>query len=258
MIVNTTTPTLELECGLLSKIILAKAGPSIQTECKQNYPNGIATNQVAVTSSGNLRNMRKIFHVTCQDYAFDNESSCHVLNQIISSCLGKLTSMKLKSIALPAIGTGSLKYPNDLVARCFLDEVSSFLRHQTTSSNEINVNFVIYENDSKVREAFEFEFNIYTKINTPPNYWSKFPSGFAFDTDFLLIDVDLKSNEGKSVFEDFRETFHENVQIKYLQVNLRNSYFILNDCDKNIKLVKRFNVCKILDCIGPLRALKKP
>ena len=217
---NTTKPTLDLECGLLSKIVLAKAGQLIQTECKQNYPNGIDTNQVAVTSSGQLRHLKNIFHVTCQDYSGDDEASGHLLSQIISNCLRKLVEMKMTNISLPAIGAGSLKYPIDLVARCYLDEVSSFLNNQIVASTGLNVNFVIYEIDLNLRKAFEFEFDIYSRINSVPNYWSKFPNGFAFDTDFLLIDVDLNSNEGKCLFEDFKEKFHDDVQIKSLQVNI--------------------------------------
>jgi hypothetical protein len=149
----------------------------------------------------------------------DEDASGYLLCQIISNCLNKMTLMNMKSIAFPAIGAGSLKYPSAVVARHFLDEVSSFLRCSTVRG--LHINFVIYASDTNVREAFEFEFDIYSRINAMPNYWSQFPSGFAYDEDFLLVDVDLMSNEGKSVFEDFREKFYENTQIKHLQVKIK-------------------------------------
>ena len=147
----------------------------------------------------------------------DEDASGYLLSQIISNCLNKMTAMNMRSIAFPAIGAGSLKYPSAVVARHFLDEVSSFLRRSTQTG--LHINFVIYASDTtNVREAFEFEFDNYSKINSMPNYWSRFPNGFACDDDFLLVDVDLMSNEGKSVFEDFREKFYDDLEIKHLQV----------------------------------------
>jgi hypothetical protein len=132
-----------------------------------------------------------------------------------------MTAMNMRSIGFPAIGAGSLKYPSGVVARHFLDEVSSFLRRSTLTG--LHINFILYASEAttSVREAFEFEFDIYSKINSVPNYWSRFPNGFAYDDDFLLVDVDLMSNEGKSVFEDFREKFYDDLEIKHLQVQIK-------------------------------------
>jgi len=75
VIVNSTTNKLELNAGILSKYILGKAGQSIQTECFQNYPSGISlTNDVAITSSGKIDQVKNIFHICCPNYNQQNES----------------------------------------------------------------------------------------------------------------------------------------------------------------------------------------
>jgi len=63
-IVNSTSKNLELNRGNLSKQILNEAGLSLLNECEINYPSGIKSSEVAVTSAGLLSKFRNIFHVT--------------------------------------------------------------------------------------------------------------------------------------------------------------------------------------------------
>lgn len=73
-IVNSTSPNLELNSGNLSKQILNEAGLIILNECKVNYPSGIKSSEVAVTSAGLLSKFRNIFHVTFNP--FKDVDSC--------------------------------------------------------------------------------------------------------------------------------------------------------------------------------------
>ena len=63
VILNSTTKGLELNSGYVSKLILNSAGQTIQAACKQNYPNGIDANTIAVTAAGMLQNTKTIFHM---------------------------------------------------------------------------------------------------------------------------------------------------------------------------------------------------
>ena len=149
VLVNTTSPTLDLANGLVSKSILTSAGDEILAECREKYPNGISLNSIAVTSSGRLRNQFKhVFHVTCGLFT-NNEESGRSLAVILKNCMHTLSKMNLKRIALPAIGTGTLKFPADLVAKVSLQTVVDFVRLQN-STNKFQVNFVIYEQDLAV------------------------------------------------------------------------------------------------------------
>ena len=76
-----------------------------------------------------------------------------VLRQIVKSCLNAIHNDKLKSIAIPAIGTGNLKFPHPVVANVFFEEAVSFL----TDSRETTLNdirFVAYHRDQPSIDAF--------------------------------------------------------------------------------------------------------
>lgn len=49
-----------------------------------------------------------------------------VLSGIFKECLKKAENDSMASIAFPAIGTGKLGYPKDLVASSMLDEILAF------------------------------------------------------------------------------------------------------------------------------------
>lgn len=74
IIVNSTSSSLNLNCGVLSKLLLKHAGYGIQQECTQAYPNGIQVGEIAVTSAGNLNQIINIFHITLSHYK--DEQSC--------------------------------------------------------------------------------------------------------------------------------------------------------------------------------------
>lgn len=69
VIVNSTQPSLKLNCGSLSSAILNKAGQVVQNECNLIYPNGITTSDVALTSAGSLKLIQAIMHVTLGQFS---------------------------------------------------------------------------------------------------------------------------------------------------------------------------------------------
>lgn len=64
---NTTAKTLVLANGAVSRLILSKAGPQIQTECQQLAPRGIALGDVIETSGYSLH-CRKVYHGACRNW----------------------------------------------------------------------------------------------------------------------------------------------------------------------------------------------
>ena len=76
-----------------------------------------------------------------------------VLRQIVKSCLNAIHNDKLKSIAIPAIGTGNLRFPHSVVANVFFEEAVSFLTdNRETTLNDIR--FVAYHRDQPSIDAF--------------------------------------------------------------------------------------------------------
>ena len=78
VVVNPTNKGLQLDRSVISRLILQKGGPIIQRECLVKYPNGIKIendnlqNGLAVTSAGNLKNFRSIFHYTMRSFSKDS------------------------------------------------------------------------------------------------------------------------------------------------------------------------------------------
>ena len=146
VIVNPTGSHLNLKWGSLSKHILSSAGQIVQTECQLKYPNGIDSDQVAITSAGNISGVTSLFHVTCPAFNNSNsETSCKVISKIITNCLNELVKNNYNSIAVPSIGAGGLGYPADLAAKAILTSIISFLNLNRTK--KIKVNIIIYEKD---------------------------------------------------------------------------------------------------------------
>ena len=62
----------------------------------------------------------------------------------MQKCLKECTRLKLQSIAIPSIGAGNLSYPDDVVARCLLNETASYLDKNKGKTTLRKVNFVIF------------------------------------------------------------------------------------------------------------------
>lgn len=83
VIVNSTSPDLQLQRGALSKAILKAGGSMIQDDCTKNYPNGIDVGEVAVTSAGKLK-CSNIYHIAIKHFDNRNPRVCLQVNDLIS------------------------------------------------------------------------------------------------------------------------------------------------------------------------------
>ena len=71
----------------------------------------------------------------------------------VSQALGVVSSKGYSSIAIPAVGTGALNFPADVVANIMFDTVINFSKENRQSSLK-EVRFVLYQadhNNIKVR-----------------------------------------------------------------------------------------------------------
>ncbi|XP_052088539.1 protein mono-ADP-ribosyltransferase PARP14-like isoform X3 [Mytilus californianus] len=153
-IVNTTSKDLQLNQGAVSAALLKVGGQALQDECLQNYPKGVGYGEVAVTSGYNLP-CSYVCHGSLDQWRKDG-SSIKVLEKFIDRCLQEADGNGCKSIALPAMGTGKLGYPRDLVATHMYSSVEQFAS-QNPSSNVTEVLFVLYDKDHQTVKAFEDE-----------------------------------------------------------------------------------------------------
>ena len=89
---------------------------------------------------------------------------------MVNKCLKECTKLGVTSIAFPAIGTGNLGYPNDVVARVMVEAISSFLSAKSSKLNAVYL--VTYMTDTY--QAFQKE--LANQRLTPESSDSPMPS----------------------------------------------------------------------------------
>ncbi|XP_060603250.1 uncharacterized protein LOC132756248 isoform X2 [Ruditapes philippinarum] len=156
VIVNTTSRDLDLTNGKVSSTLLKAAGQGIQRECWDRYPRGISISkhEVAVTG-GHKLHCEKVFHIALDRYIPKQEmNTIESIRTLVTRCLEQASEMKYKTIAFPAIGTGVLRYPIDLVAAAMFESVERF-KSVYMDTSLTTVLFVIYPANITVMEIFK-------------------------------------------------------------------------------------------------------
>ncbi|XP_058644826.1 protein mono-ADP-ribosyltransferase PARP14 isoform X2 [Onychostoma macrolepis] len=146
VIVNTISEDLDLRKGAISKALLQTAGHQLQSEItRAARSNNVNYGEMLITDGYKLK-CQKVFHVVCP---FWNGSEDKVLSQIIRICLKNAEKWRMASVVFPAIGTGNLGFPKDMVARIMLTEV-----HEFTSTNLQEVTVIVHPSDKESVECF--------------------------------------------------------------------------------------------------------
>lgn len=70
------------------------------------------------------------------------------LSGIFKDCLGKAEGSGMTSISFPAIGTGNLGFPKDLVASVMLDEILAF-SSKTQPKHLKKIVIILYSGDAQ-------------------------------------------------------------------------------------------------------------
>ncbi|KAM6934529.1 poly(ADP-ribose) polymerase family member 14-related sequence 1 [Xenentodon cancila] len=155
VIVNTLSEDLDLSKGAVSYAILAGAGPTLQQMVRAQDPHG-TVGEVIVTDGGNLRS-KHVYHTIAPNWDKGKSTAKKTLSDILKDCLGLAESNHMTSISFPAIGTGNLGFPKDLVASLMLERILSFSSHKQPK-NLKKVVIVLYPADAEVIKEFSDEF----------------------------------------------------------------------------------------------------
>ncbi|MGD0956494.1 MAG: macro domain-containing protein [Candidatus Acidiferrales bacterium] len=139
-IVNAANNDLQLGGGVAGAI-RRKGGPSIQAECDQigTIPVGGA----AITSGGNLK-ARHVIHAASMQLG--GQTSAHSLRSSTAHSLRIAAQNGLKTIALPAVGTGIAGFPLRECAEIMLREAAKHLEGPTSLEK---IYFVLFDREAR-------------------------------------------------------------------------------------------------------------
>ncbi|XP_007428032.2 poly [ADP-ribose] polymerase 14-like isoform X1 [Python bivittatus] len=158
VIVNSVARDLQLDRGPLSKALLAKAGAELQVELTQEGQGKDIKEGCLLKTSGYALGCSHVLHAILPAWNQRKNSESKILEDIIEECLKVTEQLSLKSITIPAIGTGNLGYPKQLVAKLMFDELLKFSRTENPKSLK-EVHFVLHPSDTTTIQAFTDELN---------------------------------------------------------------------------------------------------
>ena len=153
-IVNAANTDLFLGAGVAGAI-RRKGGPRIQEECDRLGP--VALGGTAVTTGGNLK---ALYVIHAASMGLGGHTTADTLQLATRNALERAEEKALKSIALPAIGTGVAAFPIEECAHIMIAEV---LRHLKTRTSLEKIYFVLY--DDATLQAFE---GVYKRLTAGP------------------------------------------------------------------------------------------
>ncbi|HTN05024.1 MAG TPA: macro domain-containing protein [Planctomycetaceae bacterium] len=139
-IVNAANSHLAVGGGVCGAIHRA-AGPAVEEEIEQKYPDGCPTGNAVATGGGELA-ARWIFHAVGPVWQGGHAGEGTLLRSAHRRCLELAVEHQCQSIAFPAISTGIYGFPIDLAAEHSLDEVRKFL---VETKAALRVRFVLLD-----------------------------------------------------------------------------------------------------------------
>ncbi|XP_030642427.1 protein mono-ADP-ribosyltransferase PARP9-like [Chanos chanos] len=146
VIVNTTSPRLDLVAGAISKAILDKAGRELQTEIrqKQQHPK----HGDVIKTKGYKLDCQFVYHVLCQHKLLGEMSAEEILWGSVLKCLHMAVNDHMTSISFPAIGSGVLGFTSHEVASIMTSAVVDFSKRYR--GVPMDVCFVLYPADEDI------------------------------------------------------------------------------------------------------------
>jgi len=119
--------------GGVDGAIHKRGGPRILEECKRlrarEWPKGLPTGKVAMTTGGNLKT-RYVIHTVGPIWRGGNQKEPELLAEAYLNSLKLAASKKLKTVAFPSISTGAYGYPIEKASRIALATVKNFLERE--------------------------------------------------------------------------------------------------------------------------------
>jgi O-acetyl-ADP-ribose deacetylase (regulator of RNase III) len=119
--------------GGVDGAIHRKGGPKMLEECKKirasEWPQGLPTGKVVITSAGNLKT-RHVIHTVGPVWRGGNRGEPELLAQAYRNSLRLAVFKGLKTVAFPSISTGAYGYPVEDACRVALEAVKEFLEKE--------------------------------------------------------------------------------------------------------------------------------
>ncbi|XP_007543095.1 poly [ADP-ribose] polymerase 14-like isoform X1 [Poecilia formosa] len=157
-IVNTVAENMNLSQGAVSKAILGAAGENLQLAVlTEAGVSALQFGDVVVTDAFNLM-CQKVLHAVCPNWDSGGGEAEKGLADIITSCLKEAEKLRLTSLSFPAIGTGNLSFPRQLVARVLLRQIHLF-SHRGAPRHLKEVVIVVHHSDRQTTDCFTREFS---------------------------------------------------------------------------------------------------
>ncbi|XP_069010893.1 poly(ADP-ribose) polymerase family member 14-related sequence 1 isoform X2 [Embiotoca jacksoni] len=157
VVVNSISDDLDLNKGAVSKAILGAAGTNLQQLVNAKKPSGSANVGEVIVTDGCKLKSRFVFHSVSPQWDNGQGTAEKTLNGILKDCLGKAEGDGLTSISFPAIGTGNLGFPKDLVASVMLDAIVAFSSSKQPKHLK-KVMIILYPGDTQTIQEFSDEF----------------------------------------------------------------------------------------------------
>uniref|UniRef100_K1PDC3 Poly [ADP-ribose] polymerase 14 n=1 Tax=Magallana gigas TaxID=29159 RepID=K1PDC3_MAGGI len=171
VIVCSGPENLKLKNGGMAESLLQAAGPGLQTECDQKYPQGIQSGDLAITRGHNLQ-CQFVYHGAIPKWGTaGTPTPKQILKDFVTKCLEEANKHKMtKTLAFPTLGTGSLNYPPNQVAQVMAECIKDFdQRYPNKKLKRIII--VVYNQDKKwktVEQAFISALNMTTATQSSP------------------------------------------------------------------------------------------
>ncbi|XP_059199634.1 poly(ADP-ribose) polymerase family member 14-related sequence 1 isoform X3 [Centropristis striata] len=152
--VNTVFEDLVLNKGAVSTAIFSAAGAKLQQLVNANNASG-NFGDIIVTEGCKLKS-KQVFHAVSPHWDNGQGTAEKILDGIFKDCLNKAEDSGLTSISFPAIGTGNLAFPKDLVASLMFDEIIAFSKKQPKHLKKVVI--ILYPKDAQTIQVFSDEF----------------------------------------------------------------------------------------------------
>ncbi|MBN1411188.1 MAG: O-acetyl-ADP-ribose deacetylase [Spirochaetales bacterium] len=116
--------------GGVDGAIHRRGGPEIKAECKTirqtSYPDGLPAGEAVHTTAGELP-AKYVIHTVGPIWKDGQANESEILSNAYRNSLQQASTLKLGSIAFPAISTGIYGYPREKAARVAFDSINDFL-----------------------------------------------------------------------------------------------------------------------------------
>ncbi|CAH1268230.1 PARP14 [Branchiostoma lanceolatum] len=151
VLVNTTSPDLDLSQGGVAKAFGQAGGKELQQLC--NNHGKAAAGDVVMTQPAGTLSCIQVYHAVLPNW----QESDLPLRAMVQECLESADEDGHTSISFPAMGTGNLKYPRDVAASCMYDEILSFSQSNPGTTLQ-DVRIIVF--DQPTVQAFETELRV--------------------------------------------------------------------------------------------------